>query len=253
MSASELTPLTSDVSIRPCGTREEFEQCVELQKVVWGYSNLDVVPASIFIVASRTGGHVVGAFQGGTLVGFALGFCSVRKDGLYVHSHMVAVDPKHQDCGVGRALKLQQREECLRNGMRFIEWTFDPLELKNARFNILRLGAIVRRYVPNLYGVTSSRLHGNLPTDRLVAEWQLDSPRVRAILDKKPYRPAQHAKRINVPVTIGEMKQTDLAAARLVQERVQKEFGQLFEYGYAVTYFELREDVASYVLEPYED
>src|SRR5205823_11777737 len=92
------------------------------------------------------------------------------------------VSAKYRDRGVGRMLKLFQRDEALGRGIRLIEWTFDPLELKNAHFNLNRLGAICRHYIPNLYGVTTSPLHRGMATDRLVAEWHLDSPRVVAAI-----------------------------------------------------------------------
>ena len=92
---------------------------------------------------------------------------------------MVGVLAEYRDRGVGRLLKLAQREDALARQINRIEWTFDPLQLKNASFNIARLGAIVRHYIPNLYGRTSSPLHAGLPTDRLVAEWWVRSSRVK--------------------------------------------------------------------------
>ena len=92
-----------------------------------------------------------------------------------------------------------QRDDALARGIQLIEWTFDPMELKNAFFNIERLGAIVRRYAENQYGITASPLHGGLPTDRCYAEWWIDSPRVRAVLAGQPDPPRYFAemKRIN--------------------------------------------------------
>ena len=99
---------------------------------------------------------------------------------------MLGVLPEYRDAGVGRMLKLEQREDALARGIELIEWTFDPLEIKNAYFNMERLGAIVRRYVRNQYGTTTSHLHGGLPTDRCIAEWWIASRRVKAILDGQP-------------------------------------------------------------------
>lgn len=122
------------------------------------------------------------AYDGETLVGLALAFVATREGLAYLHSHMVAVLVGYQNRGVGRMLKLAQRENALDRGINLIEWTFDPLRLKNAHFNIERLGAIVRHYLSNLYGRTSSPLHAGLPTDRLVAEWWVRSQRVEAVL-----------------------------------------------------------------------
>src|ERR1700689_114357 len=96
---------------------------------------------------------------------------------------MTAVLQNYRDRGIGRRLKLFQREDALQRGIHLVEWTFDPLEVKNAYLNFMRLGAIARRYLPNCYGVTTSPLHGGMPTDRLIAEWWLDSPRVTNLLN----------------------------------------------------------------------
>ena len=113
---------------------------------------------------------------------------------------MLGVLKEYRDAGVGRMLKLEQREDALARGIELIEWTFDPLEIKNAYFNIERLGAIVRRFVLNQYGTTSSKLHGGLPTDRCVAEWWLASPRVEAILAGRNRSACRARRRISVPV-----------------------------------------------------
>ena len=122
---------------------------------------------------------------------------------------MTAVLRAYRNQGVGRKLKLFQRQEALSRGIDLIEWTFDPLEIKNAYFNF-RLGAIARRFIPNMYGITTSPLHGGLPTDRLVAEWRLRSPRVRrAVADKRPAaaQSAQARKfvRIKVPAEFAKV------------------------------------------------
>ena len=117
------------------------------------------------------------------MVGFAMSLPGVKTgknstDGNpqpYLHSHMLAVRDRYRNRGLGAQLKLEQRREALSRGIRLMEWTFDPLEIKNAYLNIHKLGAIVRSYYVNFYGVSSSRLQGGLPTDRLVAEWYLDS------------------------------------------------------------------------------
>src|SRR5271163_3398342 len=164
----------------------EMGVCVDLQQVIWGYAPLDTVPDQIFIVARKTGGQVMIAYDSDIPVGFALAFAATRDGLAYLHSHMVGVIDDYQNRGVGRLLKLAQREDALERNINLIEWTFDPLQLKNAHFNIERLGAIVRHYIPNLYGRTSSPLHAGLPTDRLVAEWWVSSPRVEEVLAGKP-------------------------------------------------------------------
>jgi predicted GNAT superfamily acetyltransferase len=161
------------IQIRALQEVHEMRIGVELQRRIWDYSEIDTVPEQMFVVAKETGGQVLGAFHRDEAIGFAMAFAGVHHRGVYLHSHMVGVAPEYQDRGVGRLLKLAQRDDAIARGIELIEWTFDPLQLKNAHFNIARLGAMVRRYIPNLYGRTSSPLHAGLPTDRLVAEWWL--------------------------------------------------------------------------------
>src|SRR5271154_6563918 len=185
MSDVATSAATQGIRIRAVEDAHEMGACVELQQRVWGYSPLDTVPDQVFIVAKKTGGQVLTAYDGDTPVGFALAFAAMRNGLSYLHSHMVGVVEEYQNRGVGRLLKLAQREDALERGVDLIEWTFDPLQLKNAHFNIERLGAIVRHYIPNLYGRTSSPLHAGLPTDRLVAEWWVRSQRVEDVLAGK--------------------------------------------------------------------
>lgn len=171
--------MSAEPTIRVIDTLEELEGCVELQKQIWGFGDRDLVPRRMFVVASRmTGGQVLGAFDTGRLVGMSLAIPGIRKGKPYWHSHMLAVIPEFRNQGLGRRLKLRQREEALAQGIELMEWTFDPLEIKNGYFNLTVLGAVARRYYPDLYGRTSSALQAGLPTDRMVAEWWLRSPRV---------------------------------------------------------------------------
>lgn len=173
----------ADITVRPLHTLDEFRRCVEITREVWGDSELETEPYITFVIAHHTGGQVLGAFDGDLMVGFTKAFIAVRDHTIYLHSHMAAVVPSHRDRRVGRQLKLAQREDALRRDIRIIEWTFDPLETKNAHFNINRLGAISRRYIPNFYGITTSPLHRGIPTDRLLVEWHLESPRVIAAIN----------------------------------------------------------------------
>jgi predicted GNAT superfamily acetyltransferase len=248
-----IQPVATEVVIRPCESLAELEACVELQRQVWGYSDADLVPVTILTVAQKTGGHVLGAFDNDRMVGFTLAFSTFRAGAPYLHSHFLGVLPEYRDRGVGRALKLQQREHCLRNGVKLMEWTVDPPEIKNARLNIVRLGGIVRRFIPNLYGVTSNRLHGNLPTDRLVVQWHLHSDRVKAPLSGKVPRPGPNSVRITLPAGIARMRQENPGAARTIQTKLRREFEDHCSRGFAVTGFEIEKGNASYLLEPYED
>ena len=164
---------------------EHFQACVDLQVAVWGYSDGDVVPRRMFLLADRIGGQVLGAFDGEKVAGFAMALPGYRDRQPYLHSHMLAVLPEYRNLGLGRRLKLAQRDDAIARGFELMEWTFDPLEIKNAYLNIARLGAICRRYQPDFYGPSTSPLQGGLPTDRLYAEWWLRSPRVRRYLGEQ--------------------------------------------------------------------
>jgi len=249
---NELTEdlVSNKVTIRSCQSHADLQLCVDLQRRIWKFDHQDVVPASIFVVAQHTGWHAYCAFHGDEAVGFALAFSAEHHDGRrFWHSHMVGVLPEYQNRGVGRALKLHQRDEALRAGIPVIEWTFDPLEARNAHFNIVRLGAIMRRYIPDCYGGSSSPLHGSLPTDRLVAEWHLRSHRVEAALADLPV-PRAGAVSIPMPARIREVENSD---RREIQAELRRQFTDLFSRGYAVTGFRRGDESCEYVLEPYED
>jgi predicted GNAT superfamily acetyltransferase len=179
----ERTPAAqTGIRVESLHSLDHFQSCVDLEVAVWGYSDGDLVPRRMFLLADRIGGQVLGAFDGEKMVGFAMALPGFRAGQPYLHSHMLAVLPEYRNLGLGRRLKLAQRDDAIARGFELMEWTFDPLEIKNAHLNIARLGAICRRYYPDFYGPSSSPLQGGLPTDRLYAEWWLRSPRVRRIL-----------------------------------------------------------------------
>ena len=241
------------IVIRKCSALEEFHACVGLQREVWGEADLEIEPVTMFVVASVTGGQVLGAFDGEKLVGYTLAVVGLRQGVVYLHSHQTAVSATRRNRGVGRTLKLFQREEALGRGIRLVEWTFDPLELKNAHFNLNRLGAICRRYIPNLYGVTTSPLHRGIETDRLVAEWRLDSPRViSAIQDLAPSATEAPAA-IELPAEIEQWKHNDAGRVRAVQTRVREEFTKWFAREYAAIGVRAGQKGQAYLLAPWSD
>ena len=184
--------MTADsIASARCHGIEDFRACVALQKEVWNFTDAELVPLRMFVVADKVGGQVMGAFDGKDMVGFALSVPGTRTGHVYLHSHMLAVRKDHRNGGLGRRLKLMQREDALARGIELIEWTFDPLEIKNAYLNIEKLGAIARRYNINQYGITSSPLQGGLPSDRLIAEWWLKSKRVETCWTRERIRRLQ--------------------------------------------------------------
>src|SRR5882724_573529 len=207
--------------IRACHGIGELEACVALQKEVWNFDDVDLIPLRLFVVATKIGGQVLGAFDGNDLVGFAMSIPGTRGGNPYLHSHMLAVRETFRNIGLGKKLKFAQRDDALQRGIRLIEWTFDPLEVKNAWLNIERLGAVARRYNPNQYGMSSSPLQGGLPTDRLVAEWWLNSKRVLSIVDAGLRSEIKGEVSIEVPGAIYDWKarEQDRARARELQLR----------------------------------
>jgi predicted GNAT superfamily acetyltransferase len=166
---------------------------------------------------------------------------------------MTGVLAEYRDRGVGRALKLFQREEALERGIRLIVWTFDPLEIRNAHFNLNRLGAIARKYLPNLYGLTTSPLHLGLPTDRLLAEWELDSGRVVAAVSGLAKEPEMAPATIALPGELERWKLSDTAQVEKVQTRIRGEFVDWFARGYAAVGMRKTAGGADYLLAPWSD
>jgi predicted GNAT superfamily acetyltransferase len=228
--------------IRELAAHAELEEAVQLQRRIWGFEDVDLLPLRLFVVATKIGGHVLGAFDAGRMIGFSLAIPGIKPGGgIYWHSHMMGVLPEYRDRGIGRRLKLRQREDALALGIKLIEWTFDPLELKNAYLNIEKLGVIVRRYVLNQYGNTSSPLHGGLPTDRCVAEWHLDLGQ----------RPTSIEARIAIPTEIADLRRADPSRARDIQQLASEQFLACFRGGLAVVGFERTDTNGTYLLAPW--
>ncbi|MBV8052190.1 MAG: GNAT family N-acetyltransferase [Acidobacteriaceae bacterium] len=228
------------VVIRKCESLDEKRACVALQKEVWNFTDIELVPLRMFVVAEKIGGQVIGAFSNDELVGFAMAIPAVRSGHCFLYSHMLAVRQQYRNFGLGRRLKLFQREDAIAGGFELMEWTFDPLEIKNAYLNIEKLGAITRRYNVNQYGITSSPLQGGLPTDRLVAEWWLKSKRVERTLQKGENSSFEAEKTIFVPAQIYDWKAhpESRGRAQKVQDRNRQEFLNAFTDGLAVLGYE---------------
>ncbi len=225
--------------IRDLVTQEEFQQAVEIQKTIWGFNELDLLPVRFFVVASKIGGQVFGAYDGDRMVAFCLAIPGLKAGARpYLHSHMLGVLPEYRDTGLGRQLKLRQREDALARGIDLIEWTFDPLEIKNAYFNIGRLGAIVRRYARNQYGITSSALNGGLPTDRCVAEWWIGRDVQRGLVTES----------IRLPGDFAMIRSSDPQRAGEIQSKLADRLDSAFARGLAIVGVERDEAWFTYQL-----
>ncbi len=238
-----------EIVVRECRGAEDMQSCVELQQRAWGFSDAECVPRRLFVVARKIGGQVIGAWSGETLAGFLMALPALRRtaesnqERVFLHSHMLAVDEHFRNRGLGRRLKLAQRDDALARGVRWIEWTFDPLHPLNAHFNIAGLGAVARRYLPNHYGHSSSRLQAGVPTDRLVAEWWLQSPAVTAAANGEPVAAPSDGdvvERIQLPAELAAWRKQGAAGAQAIrdaQARIRDAFIAAFARGLVVTGF----------------
>lgn len=234
------------VEIRECVTVEEFDACVALQREGFGLPDLELSPRRHLIVAKSAGGYTLGAFEGGRLVGFVLTQVAVRGGAEVAgYSHMMAVARDQQNRGVGARLKWAQRARALSEGRRFISWTWDPMQSRNAHFNLNRLGVVMRRYAENYYGTDYSTVTGKfgerlgLDSDRLIADWDLDSPRVEAFArGERPVDLGEPAASVEIPPDWGSLVREDAARARVELLRVRTEFQAALARGLHCAAFE---------------
>jgi predicted GNAT superfamily acetyltransferase len=227
--------------IRPITDLGELAECVELERQAWGLTDVEIIPVRMFITQNRVGGLVLGAFEQDRLVGFLNAMPGIRDGVPYWYSQMLAVAKEFRNRGIGAQLKLAQRDQARKRGIHLIEWTFDPLEAKNAYLNIVKLGVIVCRYCVNLYGATASALQQGLDSDRLIAEWWIDRPRVRIEGD---------IRRVAIPADIQALKKANPQSARQVQYGVRDQFLKNFNDGFFVAGFERCDEWSQYVFIP---
>jgi predicted GNAT superfamily acetyltransferase len=249
-----VTSANRGISVRALTRYPELSRCVELQHEIWGPGFHEAAPASLLWAAQRTGGIIAGAFdERDDMLGFVFGISGYR-DGEPLHwSDMLGVRSDVRGTGVGRLLKAWQRTTLLAAGIRHVGWTFDPLESRNAWLNFSRLGITAREYVVDCYGNSASPLHAGLGTDRLVARWVLDSPRVRSRMEEGAEPPptpepvfingpegdvepdfslAGPALRLRIPARIQDLKAADPGAAARWREWTRAAFSHYLARGY---------------------
>ncbi|WP_163100191.1 GNAT family N-acetyltransferase [Peribacillus alkalitolerans] len=229
--------LTDSITYRRIEALEEINEVVLLQSEIW---SADVVSPLPQLVASiHHGGLIIGAYLNDRLIGFSYGFAGLKNGETYLVSHMTGVRPEYQNGGLGFQLKLKQRERAIVNGYQKIVWTYDPLEIRNGFFNLCKLGAYSRTYLPSYYGEMQDKLNKGLPSDRLLVEWDLCSRRVEKTIDGgipdpfeneyeillstdgeypsevvKKINPQQRGYLVSVPSNIQLVKHSNLDAAR---------------------------------------
>ena len=246
-----------ETTIRECTTIEEFDSCICLQREAFGLPDLEISPRRHLIVTRQAGGWTLGAFVGSRMVGFVHQLAAVRANNeIYGYSHVMAVASDYQNKGVGARLKWAQRAKAMGQGRNFIKWTWDPMQARNAHFNLNRLGAIVEAYADDFYGidynVDQSLPAGErpgLPSDRLFASWQLNSPRVVALSEGVEHKiEAQPVKSIAIPAEWYALVRNDAQRARDEQTRVRTEFKTAFADGLVCAGFERGTEESLYLL-----
>ena len=246
----------AEIQIRECTTMAEFDQCIALQREAFALPDLEISPRRHLIVSRRAGGWTLGAFVDGEMVGFVHHLIAVREeDEIIGYSHMMAVARAFQNKGVGARLKWAQRERALREGRRFIKWTWDPMQARNAHFNLNRLGVTVSSYAVNFYGtdyIPVPREKGDetgIDSDRLFADWQLDSRRVALLAEgHTPEIASAPAATIEIPPDWPALIQRDARQARREQLRVRAEFEEAFAAGLVCAGFQRDEAHPRYLL-----
>lgn len=263
------------ITVGPFRSYSDYETCMDIQREVWRFDDIDVVPIAMLVAADHCGGITLGAYNIlGEMIGFVCSILGIEHGTLLQHSHMLAVRTAYRNFDVGYRLKLAQRKEALRRKIRLVNWTFDPMVPLNAYFNLGKLGAWTNRYEENFYGETTSALHRGLPTDRLVTRWDLDAKRVvqrlemgpprhdlrkdlkrfpvvNVLADVSPGMAASSPVKLNctagallfeIPYNLPDIKNRNLGVALEWQGKMRQVFRTYFKKGYAATDFWVAED-----------
>jgi predicted GNAT superfamily acetyltransferase len=269
------------MTIRPLTTLEDCRHVAALERTIWGYTDAeDVVPPPVLIVSIKRGGILLGAFdEAGEMKGFVYSIPAIKDGRLTQWSHMMGVTPDARGSGLGRQLKLSQRDAALAMGIDLVEWSYDPLQAVNAHLNFSKLGVVVEQYLENLYGESSSPLHAGTPTDRFIAEWRLREPHVerrisaggqpiardRSVADApivNPSRPHERwpfpgradleidARRVlvEIPVGFGKMMESEPALALDWRLATREVFKTYLGRGYRAVDFFLSPDAGRYLI-----
>lgn len=240
------------LDIRECTTLEELTECVELQRAVFALPDLEISPVRHLVVTKNAGGFTLGAFSGAEIVGFVLSVPAFLRDEKALYSHMTAVRADFQGHGIGAKLKWAQRKRALELGIKYVKWTFEPWKARNAYFNLEKLGAIVNEYQSDFYGVdhvTAARENIGLKSDRLFAEWHLESDKVTALAEGRAFTERRSlAAEIEAPADWNELVEKGAAAALDVQHRLEKEFTAAFTSGFVCRGFARDGDRPRYLL-----
>jgi predicted GNAT superfamily acetyltransferase len=248
---------------------EQFLESERVQRSAWGLdAGAAVVPAHLMIAGQHHDGLVLGAYDRGKMVGVLFSFTALLRGRPYHYSHITGVRKDYQGRGVGYGLKLAQRSFVLKRGMSLVKWTFDPLQARNAFFNIAKLGAVCRTYVRNVYGSLEDSLNRGRATDRFEVEWWVRSRRVKRRIENGPGQPVlgelldngvqvvnltevmrggvrrpvrirlglrNRRLLVEVPESIVKVRNLSLEASRLWTQSFRRIFEHYFRRGFVVT------------------
>ncbi len=251
---SSSAKMEKEIEIRECETHEQLDCCVAIQREVFTLPDVELSPVRHFVVTKNAGGFTLGAFDGEVLAGFVLSVLAFLRGERAFYSHMTAVRAEYQSYGIGAKLKWAQRQRALAEGVKHIKWTFEPVKARNAYFNFEKLGAAVYEYRRNFYGTdysadAQSGKQIGLDSDRLFAEWDLESPKVRALAAGESFTetsdPVAEIKIMNDWLTLVK---SDPASALSEQRRIRSEFEASFASGLAARAFKRDIDHPSYLL-----
>jgi len=246
--------IKDNIEIRECAGVEELGQCVALQREVFALPEIEISPVRHFIVTAHAGGFTLGAFAEGKLVGFVLSVSAFFGNENFYYSHMTAVSKNYQSSGIGARLKWAQRERALEKGVNYIKWTFQPVQARNAFFNLEKLGAIVRSYEPNFYGTDYSTSNDQtkrvgLDSDRLFAEWNLNGEKVKRLARGENFiETNEPVKTIEIPNDWNALVKRNPEKAVAEQTRVKAEFQKAFAENLIGRNFERSETNPRYLL-----
>ena len=229
--------MENEIEIRECETLQQLAGCVDLQRDVFALPEVELSPVRHFVVTKNAGGFTLGAYDGDKLAGFVLSVPAIVRGERAYYSHMTGVRGEYQSHGIGTKLKWAQRQRALAEGVKFIKWTFEPVKARNAYFNLEKLGAVVLEYEPDFYGVdytTATQSAGKigLASDRLFAEWRLESPKVEALAAGEMFiEPGLPQTEVEIMSDWLGLVASDPAAALAEQLRIRGEFEAAFAAG----------------------
>ena len=218
------------LEIRECATLDELSECLHLQREVFDLPEVELSPVRHFVVTKNAGGFTLGAYDGDRLAGYVLSVPAFMRGERAFYSHMTGVRKEYQSSGVGRQLKWAQRQRALAEGVKYIKWTFEPVKARNGYFNLEKLGAIVSEYQRNFYGTDyavspESGKQIGLQSDRLFAEWHLESEKVRTLADGSHWVESRTPEaEIEIVNDWNSLVESDPQAGLDLQLRVREEF-----------------------------